>query len=73
MEYTIEKNVPMPSGNPGRRRSEATKVFDRMEVGDSIVGTAKDRSSVNQYAKKIGRAVTARQRADGTYRIWRKK
>lgn len=73
MEYRIEKNVPLPGDTRGRGRSAATLAFDAMEVGDSIVGSASDRSTLHQHAKKVGRGVAARIQADGTYRLWRTK
>ena len=63
---TIEKDVPLPSGNIGARQ----RVVEQMAVGDSIV-TSKNEATLYYYAaRRMGIKLTRRKEND-EYRIWR--
>tara|TARA_B100000929_G_scaffold241146_1_gene198356 strand:- start:261 stop:551 length:291 start_codon:yes stop_codon:yes gene_type:complete len=66
MEYTIDKNIPIPTG-----RSKWTSVVDSMKVGDSIL--LPDRKEVVSLAAVLKRrdfkAVTRLE--GGGIRVWK--
>lgn len=72
MDYTIEKNIPMPPKGSGR---PLRYPFDKLEIGDSFVIPTKDYNSVNaaarQYGKRCGMRFTFRKIDDATARVFR--
>lgn len=68
----IEKNVPMPPQLPATGpRVGVTRVFSRMEVGDSIlIEDPKDLNSVVCFARRNGMKARYRKGVGG-WRVWR--
>lgn len=70
MTFVIEKGIPMPTSS-GRDKSGIASVLRSMEVGDSIMSTEKNRSNLQNYAKRIGVKVVGRKMETGSVRFWR--
>ena len=73
-EITIEKGIPLPTKRNGRR-GHFSQVFDKMEVGDSVVLDNKGRANFIQYMRRKNKAFATRviesENNVPRYRCWR--
>ena len=67
----IEKDIPIPTKNGYKPRTEATRTFMEMDPKDSVkVLRIADLMSMQAAAKRTGRKMTYRK-TDGGWRVWR--
>ena len=72
--FEIEKNIPIPCGvGKGRAKGALRLSMEQMDVGDSIVVSAKTRQGIHQIANTIGIKYTTRTicKKEKTVRVWR--
>ena len=62
----IEKNVPIPQGS----EPEKYAFLKDMEVGDSVVMTARKRNNLYSYSRLYGYKFLSRATKDGKLRVW---
>lgn len=69
--YTIEKDVPLPTGRFSGKKLELHDTLKAMSVGDSFVmpRAGKD-SALSQVAKSLGYIVTTRSVSNAEKRVW---
>ena len=65
----IEKNVPIPQGS----EPEKYAFLKEMEVGDSVVMTARERNNLYSYGRVYGYKFISRATKDGNIRVWLKE
>ena len=67
--YKIEKNVPLPKANIGRK---IIFRFSEMQIGDSFVCPRNKLSGLSSNAKRVGVKIAYRTLEDVvTIRVWR--
>ena len=65
----IEKGIPLPFGT----EPEKYEYLKDMEVGDSVVMTAKQRNNLYSYGRVYGYKFISRATKDGKIRVWLKE
>ena len=65
----IEKGIPLPFGT----EPEKYEYLKDMEVGDSVVMTAKKRNNLYSYGRVYGYKFISRATKDGKIRVWLKE
>ena len=65
----IEKGIPLPFGT----EPEKYEYLKDMEVGDSVVMTAKQRNNLYSYGRIYGYKFISRATKDGKIRVWLKE
>ena len=65
----IEKGVPIPIGTEPKKY----EYLKDMEVGDSVVMTAKQRNNLYSYGRIYGYKFISRATKDGKIRVWLKE
>lgn len=73
--YKIEKDIPAPIDQKGRRRKALSLTLEVMEIGDSIAAPTSKAKHASTIARKLGIKVrTQRKENDASVtRIWRVK
>jgi hypothetical protein len=69
----IEKGIPIPAQRRALREGSLASVIRKMEVGDSMIVTQKQRNGAFAIAHPLKIKLLSRTQADGTVRIWRIK
>jgi len=78
INYEIDKNISI-ADSPIKRGRPSKYVFEKMEIGDSVLVKGKTCSptdcpgynAVKAYSARAGKVFTGRAQGDGTVRIWR--
>ena len=65
----IEKGIPIPLG----AEPEKYDFLKDMEIGDSVVMTAKERNNLYSYGRLYGYKIISRATKKGTLRVWLKE
>ena len=65
----IEKGIPLPFGT----EPEKYEYLKDMEVGDSVVMTAKQRNNLYSYGRVYGYKFISRATKNGKIRVWLKE
>lgn len=75
MNWTIEKDVPLPAKPAGRHTAAYPGLFEKLrecEVGDSVGGIPEAAvSNAQTYMKDTHRMTFTRRREGATFRLWR--
>jgi len=72
MNIVVEKGIPLPTRLVCRERGgKWVDLLRRMEIGDSVVLSLPDYTSVHSVGRRLGFKVVSQKQPDGfTNRVW---